>query len=157
MTKYVIDNPSPYIVFLLTRPLRDVTVYSIAALTSPRISTHTPLAGRDQLLDLIFPKIPISTHTPRAGRDGSCRKRRGFRLISTHTPLAGRDCIIFGAALQAEHISTHTPLAGRDESCLYCDLCAAISTHTPLAGRDCGGFLCGGFLCDFYSHAPCGT
>ena len=35
--------------FLLTRPLRDVTVEALAYAFNMDISTHTPLAGRDML------------------------------------------------------------------------------------------------------------
>ena len=37
----------PALKFLLTRPLRDVTIYRIPCAGNIRISTHTPLAGRD--------------------------------------------------------------------------------------------------------------
>ena len=55
----------------------------------------------------------ISTHTPLAGRDNREDCERYDAKISTHTPLAGRDCV---GTLQssAAAISTHTPLAGRD-------------------------------------------
>ena len=33
------------------------------------ISTHTPLAGRDDYAYYFFPLVNISTHTPLAGRD----------------------------------------------------------------------------------------
>ena len=56
--------------FLLTRPSRDVTEMNRAAVIVTRISTHTPLAGRD----------------------GYCLSYGFQRGISTHTPLAGRDC-----------------------------------------------------------------
>ena len=55
--------------FLLTRPLRDVT-------NMKRLHTQT---------------IKISTHTPLAGRDTISVYDRGESIISTHTPLAGRD------------------------------------------------------------------
>ena len=77
------------------------------------ISTHTPLAGRDNLMYYIRKAFPISTHTPLAGRDIFCSDLSDPRQISTHTPLAGRDetvCQYTGL----KDISTHTPLAGRD-------------------------------------------
>ena len=55
--------------FLLTRPLRDVTEPLSHQTNNWRISTHTPLAGRDKLLELPVYRIQISTHTPLAGRD----------------------------------------------------------------------------------------
>ena len=56
------------------------------------ISTHTPLAGRDDTEDYTFNlKRHISTHTPLAGRDGEVETMKSAVQISTHTPLAGRD------------------------------------------------------------------
>ena len=57
------------IIFLLTRPLRDVT---------------TDVWIKDLNLD-------ISTHTPLTGRDDSARAKACAKYISTHTPLTGRD------------------------------------------------------------------
>ena len=78
-------------VFLLTRPLRDVTW--IIPLWDGRcaISTHTPLAGRDSKVFGYFRINNISTHTPLAGRDPAPELRFFVVFISTHTPLAGRD------------------------------------------------------------------
>ena len=55
----------------------------------------------------------ISTHTPLAGRDREGQQAVHNSRISTHTPLAGRDEIELSVE-QIEQISTHTPLAGRD-------------------------------------------
>ena len=122
------------------------------------ISTHTPLAGRDEAGVRNPPDWEISTHTPLAGRDRDSIKQDRDSGISTHTPLAGRDPnfpsgssgfprflltrpsrdVTNGPYTIWDHdpISTHTPLAGRD--CLYLLMSVAhtISTHTPLAGRD---------------------
>ena len=59
----------PALVFLLTRPLRDVTEKVMPAVTNAMISTHTPLAGRDKDWDWTTAFTAISTHTPLAGRD----------------------------------------------------------------------------------------
>ena len=125
-----------------------------------RISTHTPLAGRDLIFMIAEHYQVISTHTPLAGRDMApptpieipvvtfllTRPSRGATIyictanrtagISTHTPLAGRDNPQI--SLQPlNYISTHTPLAGRDLQALFANGCKVkISTHTPLAGRD---------------------
>ncbi len=55
--------------FLLTRPLRDVTMYNVHHLPKFDISTHTPLAGRDDVVQIDDMETLISTHTPLAGRD----------------------------------------------------------------------------------------
>ena len=122
------------------------------------ISTHTPLAGRDEIRNFIVSlQLDFYSHAP-------CGARREYirgwfiERISTHTPLAGRDvCLVSdflsiirflltrplrGATqflqkwIDDNSISTHTPLAGRDyKHPCTCDR-SAISTHTPLAGRD---------------------
>ena len=60
--------------FLLTRPSRDVTNTLTAAPLITKISTHTPLAGRDCAVRWKPSVNVISTHTPLAGRDpsGNC-------------------------------------------------------------------------------------
>ena len=55
--------------FQLTRPLRGVTLRSADTNDYIRISTHTPLAGRDAMPGNVFERKRISTHTPLAGRD----------------------------------------------------------------------------------------
>ena len=78
--------------FLLTRPLRGATEIAVQICSSLMISTHTPLAGRDDTEDYTFNlKRHISTHTPLAGRDGEVETMKSAVQISTHTPLAGRD------------------------------------------------------------------
>ena len=59
--------------------------------------------------------MKISTHTPLAGRDVQGVNAAIALGISTHTPLAGRDDRLHGAGHKGR-ISTHTPLAGRDGS-----------------------------------------
>ena len=102
-----------------------------------RISTHAPLAGRDNRTPwtasaaLIFqptrplrgatasrplPRRPRQYFNPRApcgARPGGTSRPTGRRRISTHAPLAGRDLKIAGF-VEALRISTHAPLAGRD-------------------------------------------
>ena len=54
-----------YCKFLLTRPLRDVTLYLISELKSIEISTHTPLAGRDALSIRVMPELfHFYSHAP---------------------------------------------------------------------------------------------
>ena len=58
-----------------------------------KISTHTPLAGRDLLLWLAtILKIFLLTRPSRGAT--TCNLNAGIpRRISTHTPLAGRDIL----------------------------------------------------------------
>ena len=64
-----LNIPSLSFVFLLTRPLRDVTHCNKHFAFAFRISTHTPLAGRDIIIRPAVDIFLISTHTPLAGRD----------------------------------------------------------------------------------------
>ena len=105
---------SPTIQFLLTRPSRGATHRGIGFRSAYFISTHTPLAGRDQVVRghaEIFGNF--YSHAPRGARLEALQKRAELTEISTHTPLAGRDIITAADTILAG-ISTHTPLAGRD-------------------------------------------
>ena len=102
------------IIFLLTRPSRGATI-SIYSL---------------------LPNVHISTHTPLAGRDDNCIMLINFLLISTHTPLAGRDPLRFSAPLTYLHFYSHAPRGARPDRKSRRKRHRRISTHTPLAGRD---------------------
>ena len=56
-------------------------------------------------------EIKISTHTPLAGRDDSNRENwNSSRNISTHTPLAGRDTFGFDLTLFLKRFLLTRPL-----------------------------------------------
>ena len=163
-------------IFQPTRPLRGATLLHQPHEGRRDISTHAPLAGRDNRTPKeraswknFNPRAPcgarlshlapvslerkISTHAPLAGRDVSAHQRRHIAFISTHAPLAGRDDAPDDADPQGIKISTHAPLAGRDARFARCCAGTAISTHAPLAGRDLGA----GSLLDLAkisTHAP---
>ena len=80
-----------YIEFLLTRPLRGATGPDRHGNNRSRISTHTPLAGRDIYVN----------------DDGSAT------IISTHTPLAGRDVVWSCKTLQNNNFYSHAPCGAR--------------------------------------------
>ena len=166
--------------FQPTRPLRGATLPRGQRLPGVEISTHAPLAGRDEFLTHFTPEFFISTHAPLAGRDVLPLKSMRVGEISTHAPLAGRDtpdlkdypeALVFqptrplrGAtdffkANEAEMlISTHAPLAGRDgvHRRVY-GVLEGISTHAPLAGRDTSGRVPGDCSRYFNPRAPCGA
>ena len=164
--------------FLLTRPSRGATVACHLPERPERISTHTPLAGRDLYPDAgLTPEI-ISTHTPLAGRDAATsyampvysdfysHAPRGARpvqsnfkggtIISTHTPLAGRDSISIFRKKNWK-ISTHTPLAGRDRNRLHSrDMIRFLLTR-PSRGATLTDACLQNANRYFYSHAPRGA
>ena len=78
------------------------------------ISTHAPLAGRDEE-ELTFRKSSLLFQPTRPLRGATAAQVRANRngVISTHAPLAGRDAGLL-RLLPDETISTHAPLAGRD-------------------------------------------
>ena len=78
------------------------------------ISTHTPLAGRDEKRGTNTMHYRISTHTPLAGRDLFCASiLSNLSSFLLTRPL--RDVTaVFGFWMNTIFISTHTPLAGRD-------------------------------------------
>ena len=60
------------VIFQPTRPLRGATFLACAISSGRSISTHAPLAGRDNgYLRLLLTVENISTHAPLAGRDRS--------------------------------------------------------------------------------------
>ena len=133
-----------------------ITVLSLSHLN---ISTHTPLAGRneeqidvgsyDRKFLLTRPSrgatiiylgdkqlSAISTHTPLAGRNLSgIRHLSGGQDFYSHAPRGAQPA---GAQVSRTYmkISTHTPLAGRNEDNDEYNEFVDISTHTPLAGRN---------------------
>ena len=152
-------RPSWGRVFQLTRPLRGATG---AGACAPRggayFNSHAPCGARLSSPLILFNYSKISTHTPLAGRDvpltASHPRKGGFQLTR---PLRGATQRLF-SALNVWNISTHTPLAGRDRVLwLFLMRFAIISTHTPLAGRDGSGLDFSAENYNFNSHAPCGA
>ena len=121
--------------FQPTRPLRGATLCLIAIAASyqnfnPRAPCDAPVQRKR------FPVPDISTHAPLAGRDEDAVTTGDILMgISTHAPLAGRDFYLPAVSTE-KAISTHAPLAGRDIELLTYMRDSLISTHAPLAGRD---------------------
>ena len=128
----------PFLVrlFLLTRPMRDVTVGETVVITVTVISTHTSHAGRDVFLHFRGNSFQIFLLT-RPMRDVTRYYRPPDRdqAISAHTSHAGRDKEKPKPEKKSVHISTHTSHAGRDEK----------GAKRVWVCRH------------FYSHVPCGT
>ena len=98
--------------FLLTHPLRGATGGLLWLIIWIWISTHTPLAGCNELIALQEFVTIISTHTPLAGCNGKSAASTAVYAISTHTPLAGcNNCIAAFWWLLFLFLLTH-PLRG---------------------------------------------
>ena len=122
--------------FLLTRPMRDVTVTG----DKPNTGTETFLLTRP-MRDVTTLPIWMS----------SWSRFLLTRPMRDVTSCVAPFCVWFW-------VSTHTPHAGRDFAlCRFRALYIAVSTHTPHAGRDGNQGLCVYLHRGFYSHAPCGT
>ena len=101
--------------FQPTRPLRGATISVYANAIDALISTHAPLAGRD---------------------DG-CILQCGAGHISTHAPLAGRDRQGHGTLGKRDYFNPRAPCGARQVQITLEGNKEQISTHAPLAGRDC--------------------
>ena len=98
------------------------------------ISTHTPLAGRDQPVQLRLHIVRISTHTPLAGRDTANLQALGLEQdFYSHAPRGARH-------------NLHTDMWNNDD----------FYSHAPRGAR-LRSAACRGIIEDFYSHAPRGA
>ena len=156
MEGYGNENPGA---FQPTRPLRGATPSIEIRLTDSEISTHAPLAGRDDYAYILHDMdCDISTHAPLAGRDRSrpapCRRESYFNprapCGARHEPLNKSDT--------KTNISTHAPLAGRDR----CPQKGGISMKTfqptrPLRGATPSRTSTAPASSYFNPRAPCGA
>ena len=165
--------------FLLTRPSRGATEENGLCPDCYRISTHTPLAGRDltQLSVWLMPSEFLLTrpsrgatqitlppgHTwkflltrPSRGATYFMEIHEGTFSISTHTPLAGRDQIIAACADGTYNFYSHAPRGARPiPSQCPCKYCRFLLTRPSRgATRRCSGK---DRRENFYSHAPRGA
>ena len=100
--------------FLLTRPSRGATYDDQKVYLDFNISTHTPLAGRDQHNITVELYENISTHTPLAGRDIRVRMMSNCSFVFLLTRPSRGATNLHTYSFGNTEISTHTPLAGRD-------------------------------------------
>ena len=155
-----------------------MTVLGSTALAD--ISTHAPLAGRDDWFNLVIclysdfnPRAPCGARLagqhlvgrtavfqptrPLRGATGPLSSLRGRRAISTHAPLAGRDRF-FSPLYLIALISTHAPLAGRDPHQNFIAVIGSnFNPRAPCgARRRCWGLPCRARWY-FNPRAPCGA
>ena len=123
--------------FLLTRPLRDVTLICLYLVLTNAFLLTRPLRDVTNLPPQKQQLTAISTHTPLTGRDILSRTHiNALSNFYSHAPYGTwpdqeSDC-------SRSQISTHTPLTGRDILSSRHHTQLVISTHTPLTGRDWG-------------------
>ena len=166
--------------FQPTRPLRGATIQRLHSQRAIYISTHAPLAGRDDLVPPFICEGGISTHAPLAGRDGYNPRPRqdGRPYFNPRAPCGARhgstikrgDGMRFqptrplrGATISSHHLSAREvfqptrPLRGATLEALKDRAVLDISTHAPLAGRDNSACWLVSKSRDFNPRAPCGA
>ena len=125
--------------------------------TSCRISTHAPLAGRDE--NSVIASRRRGDFNPRAPcgarRIGPVQGQLDPKFQPTR-PLRGATALLSAVQSFAD-ISTHAPLAGRDVMQPLDAVNIVISTHAPLAGRDGVRSISPPALRYFNPRAPCGA
>ena len=124
-----------------------------------KISTHAPLAGRDQEGKQAYgsneqfqPTRPL-----RGATDIRLDIRLPQKQFQPTRPLRGATTSFVMSTTISRAISTHAPLAGRDGVVAHIAESPAISTHAPLAGRDAAASSLLPFFFDFNPRAPCGA
>ena len=86
------DQVIPLLSFLLTRPMRGATIPCLYLIFFESISTHTPLARRDNFSNgLANCTTDFYSHASCEARQKIIEPPAGEDYISTHTPLARRD------------------------------------------------------------------
>ena len=146
------------IIFLLTRPLRDVTPDEPKPDEPKPISTHTPLTGRDCFWGGRFSKrFHFYSHAPYGTWPISpIQNTIANGNFYSHAPYGTWLELLKVFYLNLAFLLTR-PLRDVTSASIASKISSLISTHTPLTGRDFLHHRC--FVPDknFYSHAPYGT
>ena len=123
--------------FQPTRPLRGATVREQGQRRGVPISTHAPLTGRDNPLDINTNySEEISTHAPLTGRDASALTCLAwFSNFNPRAPYGARPGERDGGGRTGSFQPTR-PLRGATVRRLDALHHGGISTHAPLTGRD---------------------
>ena len=120
------------------------------------ISTRTPHAGSDAILQLQLRDVPISTRTPHAGSDRAIRSLTPVQdRFQPALPMRGVTRMEQRLAFDGE-ISTRTPHAGSDLGERVLRTLGVISTRTPHAGSDGRCPDTRATWTYFNPHSPCG-
>ena len=99
------------------------------------ISTHTPLAGRDDFTTSPVRSIKISTHTPLAGRDDIMLYIViKFRHFNSHAPRGARQASQ-DRHCQQLHFNSHAPRGARRDRWVPVVSYSDVNSHAPRGAR----------------------
>ena len=144
--------------FQLTRPLRGATPLQGPRGTARKISTHTPLAGRDFVAVENSKRMrDFNSHAPCGARHFNGRSTSDVRRFQLTRPLRGATGLKI-ILRPSKTISTHTPLAGRDRiTPLHMEIIRLFQLTRPLRGATTQTGEVRRVVKNFNSHAPCGA
>ena len=148
-------NLGSYFEFLLTRPVRGATNLNDLPPEEQNISTHTPLARRDDYFTSALPS-PQNFYS-----HASCEARpyHGYQSFApgdfySHASCEARPRSCSSAVMVRQFLLTRL-LRGATPLLFISCHGPPISTHTPLARRDLDSLSKKSVWYNFYSHASC--
>ena len=123
------------------------------------ISTHAPLAGRDDYLDGQSPRLlHFNPRAPCGARRMTLAKQGKVSRFQPTRPLRGATVSARRYRANVKDFNPRAPCGARPaNSILNFRLLGSISTHAPLAGRDIEIRFTPDFWSDFNPRAPCGA
>ena len=141
--------------FQPTRPLRGATDFDRNGYLLGVISTHAPLAGRDNDSQVIFALHLISTHAPLAGRDQKASQGLHSKTRFQPTrPLRGATNILRGRLRSRSNFNPRAPCGARQQKCTnhYAHFC----DNRQISDAFAQNAACQGILLLFDAGKPCG-
>ena len=141
--------------FQPTRPLRGATNIVDVLSNQVDISTHAPLAGRDNFHFSFTPfLLKFQPTRPLRGATASGPPSEILRGISTHAPLAGRDKTISGVCPRSQDFNPRAPCGARQQKCTnhYAHFC----DNRQISDAFAQNAACQGILLLFDAGKPCG-
>ena len=122
-------------IFQPTRPLRGATFVPLfRRITTCRFQPTRPLRGATFDHYDYYVASNISTHAPLAGRDDAICVGKTCSVISTHAPLAGRDETESNAFFVSEDFNPRAPCGARQLPCQKQQMQGQFQPTRPLRG-----------------------
>ena len=151
------NEPRMSDLFQPTRPLRGATTVLFIIRKNIKISTHAPLAGRDQVEEAAqMARTNFNPRAPCGARPMLDGKRDGHLVFQPTRPLRGATAGAMWRRRRKEFQPTR-PLRGATDDVEKQACLTRISTHAPLAGRDAAMTFSIALIGNFNPRAPCGA